>query len=709
MSSMVSHRSIRLVPLSLILALGLSAPVAAQSVSYPVVQPLPPGYNGPGYNGSAGPVASSTSAPVPVTPMPAAPLIVPMVGGGGEWDQARARLKLSGGTGMAQAIERWKLLSKYDSSSFSDYSGFILTNPGFPGEDKLRRSAEKALERESAEPSRLVAFFDRNPPLTNSARAQYALALSALGRREAPVVALAAWRSGPMSESAESAIAALIIARITPADQDARMDALLWTGTTAQAERQFFNLTSGKRDLFASRLNALRGNNPDDTTLITPAGASADAGWLYNRARQLRRIGQSYGAAGLLANRAPLSNLPFDQEKWVDLQLAAAKDADAATVVRIASKIDDGFAAGTDISRLSFGLRDNYTSLMWLGGLRSLWQLGDARSAAPLFWRYGAAARTPQTRSKGFYWAGRAAAQAGDSAGAQRYFSQAAAYPAQFYGQLALERLGLPIPPFAMRPAAAPPTRDQRSAFLTMPITTAVREVARESDWPTAIRFFREIADQAQTPADHQLVADLALELGRRDLGVILGQAAESDGLNDFQSISFPLIPVPQGSHWTMVHAISRQESQFAMNAVSHAGARGLMQLMPGTAREVARKVGLSYEPGSLMSNAGYNLRLGDNYIQSMLSYFDGSYPLAIAAYNAGPGNVNKWLRANGDPRKGGIAWIDWIERIPLTETRGYVQRVMENVVVYEAMNPDKATYRGANPTSHFLGKRDPG
>ena len=704
MSSMVSHRSIWHLVLCLTLSLVISAPVVAQSVSYPVVQPLPPGYTG-----SGAPVTPAAGAPLPASPLPVAPLIVPMIGGGGEWDQARARLRMSGATAMAQTIERWKLLSKYDSSSFSEYSGFILSNPGFPGEDKLRRNAEKALERENAEPSRLVAFFDRNPPLTNSARAQYAAALSALGRRDAQTQALAAWRGGPMSDAAEVVLGAMLAGQTSPADQDARMDALLWSGMTAQAERQFFNISPAKRDLFASRLNAMRGNNPDDTTLITPAGASADSGWLYNRARQLRRIGQNYAAAGLLANRPPLATLPFDQEKWVDLQLAAARDADAATVVRIASKIDDGFMPGADISRLSFGLRDNYTSLMWLGGLRSLWQLGDAGAAAPLFWRYGAAARTPQTRSKGFYWAGRAAAQAGDTAAAQGYFSAAAAYPAQFYGLLALEKLGLPIPPFAARPAAVPPTSDQRRAFLAMPITSAVREVARESDWPTAIRFFREIADQAQTPADHLLVADLARELGRRDLGVILGQAAETDGLYDFQSISFPLIPVPQGSHWTMVHAISRQESQFAMNAVSHAGARGLMQLMPGTAREVARKVGLSYEPGSLMNDAGYNLRLGDNYIQSMLSYFGGSYPLAIAAYNAGPGNVNKWLRANGDPRSGGIAWIDWIERIPLSETRGYVQRVMENVVVYEAMNPDKATYRGANPMSHFLGKRDPG
>ena len=158
-----------------------------------------------------------------------------------------------------------------------------------------------------------------------------------------------------------------------------------------------------------------------------------------------------------------------------------------------------------------------------------------------------------------------------------------------------------------------------------------------------------------------------------------------------------------------MVHAITRQESQFAQNALSHAGARGLMQLMPGTAREQAGKIGLSYSPSTLIDDPNYNIRLGNAYFSRMMDYFGGSYPLAVCAYNAGPGNVNKWLRANGDPRSGSIDWIDWIERIPFYETKNYVQKVLENAVVYEAMNPPRARYTGTTPLSHFLGKRTPG
>jgi soluble lytic murein transglycosylase len=284
----------------------------------------------------------------------------------------------------------------------------------------------------------------------------------------------------------------------------------------------------------------------------------------------------------------------------------------------------------------------------------------------------------------------------------------AAIYPEQFYGQLSLERLGRPLPRFD-KTASVTPTRSEREAFMAKPLTAAVREVARGADWPVSVRYFREIANQAQSEGDHVLVAELASQIGRRDLAVILGEAAHVDGFRVFHKIAYPLLPIQGGQNWTMIHAITRQESQFAMNAVSHAGARGLMQLMPGTAREQAGRMGFEYRPQALTSDAGYNIALGDGYFARMMDLYGGSYPLAIAAYNAGPGNVNRFLRANGDPRNGSIDWVEWIEKIPLSETRGYVQAVLQNAVVYEAMNPANAPNRGPYPLSSFLGKRTPG
>jgi soluble lytic murein transglycosylase len=627
---------------------------------------------------------------------------------GSEWDRARQQLITSQRGSMGQAIDRWQVLSASNGVyGFGDYAGFLLAYPGFPDEDKLRTYAERALDRDSPDLTRLVAYFDRFPPLTNPARARYALALSALHRPEANSIGLAAWRGGPMSDASEAALFSLYGSTFTPADQDARMNALLWASAADQAARQMAYVTPAARPGFMARLAITQGSSPGSLGLPVPGNALRDPGYIYASIRQARLSGDIYGAVQLLASRPPAQTPPLDPEKWIAELLTAARGAGADSAVRIAS-IDDTFAPGTDVSRMKFKIRDDYTSLMWLGGTKALWQLGDARRAAPMFYRYGTAAQTPQTRAKGFYWAGRALARAGDTAGANRYFEMAAAYPTAFYGELALERLGRPIPPLTDAPHQQP-TPAERAAFMAKPITAAVREVARASDWQTTVRFFREISDQAVTESDHVLVAELAQSLGRRDLGVILGQAAHAEGMVNFQKIAYPLIPAPPGTDWTMVHAISRQESQFSQNAVSHAGARGLMQLMPGTAREQAGKIGLAYDDSQLMSNPSYNLQLGDAFFARMMDYYGGCYPLAVGAYNAGPGNVNRWLRDNGDPRYGSVDWIDWIERIPLSETRNYIQRVLENAVVYEAMNPTRARYTGTAPLSHFLGKRMPG
>lgn len=633
---------------------------------------------------------------------------------GSEWDRARVALVASQPTAMAQVIGRWRMLDASDGYRFADYAGFVLAYPGFPDEAKLRLSAEKALAAGAPDQADILAFFDRYPPLTNPARAQYALALAALGRPEAFAIARAAWRGGSMSPAAEQTLAQNYGSRFTTADYDARGDALLWDGNIVQATDILGRLSPAARAIAQARLALLEG-----ASFAGDGSYANDPGYVYTRARQLLQAGQAALAANLLATHPAFTNPPLDPRKWINLQLNVARGGSSSTVspenaVRIAERADDSFAPGTDVSQLSFPIRDDYTSLTWLGGTQALWILHDPARAATLFFRYGAAGRTPQTRAKGFYWAGRALAQAGESEAAQRYFGSAAAFPDQFYGMLALERLGRPLPNLVDPPHPVP-TPAQRAAFYARPITQASREVARPigpeggADWQTTIRFFREISAQAITESDRTLVAELARMLGRRDLGVVLGQAAGNDEVPSFRDVSFPLIPTPPESDWTMVHAITRQESQFSQNALSRTGARGLMQLMPGTAQGEANKLGLSYSLSRLSNDPAYNMQLGDAVFSHLMTVYGGCYPLAIAAYNSGPGNVNKWLRDNGDPRLGSVSWIDWIEQIPFSETRGYVQHVIENAVVYDALYPAHAHYRGANPASHYLTKRMPG
>jgi soluble lytic murein transglycosylase len=633
---------------------------------------------------------------------------------GSAWDRARAQLTSQAQGPMAQAIEQWKMLTAGSRFGFAAIAGFVASYPGFPEEDRLRRAAEAALDHEAATPGAIVAFFDRFPPLTNPGRAQYALALRVLGRPEAGDMARAAWRGGVMSDASETAILSYWGTGLVTADHDARIDALLWAGAMPAAQRLLPSTSPAVRAIAQGRLVALAGGDPYAAAALPAAQLDTDPGFVFNRARELRRLGRTEAEASYLANRPALSGQPFDRPHWIAELLSAARDAagygDATAVVRIALGAADAFAPGEDISRQSYGVRDDYTSLTWLGGTRALWNNHDGISAATLFRRYAEAARGPGVKAKGLYWAGLALSRSGYAAQAQDAFAAAARHPDQFYGLLALERLGQPVP--RLGAAITPvPTPEERARFAAAPITAAVREVARAGDWQTTIRFFKEIAEQQQTPGQHELVAELAQSLGRRDLGVIVGQAAATHGLDQFEAVSFPLIPVPPGQarSWTMIHAIIRQESQFAQNAISHAGARGLMQMMPRTAGEQAGKLGLSYSEPALIGDPQFNMAVGGAYFDHLLQVFGGSYPLAVAAYNAGSGNVGKWLRANGDPRTGQIEWVDWIERIPISETRSYVEHVLENAVVYETMNPDKASYGGPNPLSHFLGKPTPG
>ncbi|MFC3097529.1 lytic transglycosylase domain-containing protein [Alteraurantiacibacter palmitatis] len=608
-----------------------------------------------------------------------------------EWDNARASLVAQGPGPMAGEINRWQALYEDRSAQlpFERYSSFLRANPGFPDETTLRTRAEQRLMREFVSNEALLAYFDRFPPLGNFAKAHYALALAGRDAESAANLAREAWRGGEMSEVAEATIAATYGQNFTPDDQDARMDALLWQRDAAAAARQIARTSDARRGVFQVRLAILQGG---DGATGDPA-ALTDPGYLYNRSRELRQKGRQGEAIALLANRAPLAARPRDPAAWVGELLAVARLADNRNAVRIAASVDDAFAPDEDISQGSFRLRDDYTSLMWLGGTKALWEQGDAARAAPLFYRYGAAARTPQTRSKGFWWAAHAAARAGDSAGATRYYEMAAQYADRFYGQLALEALGRPMPTFAAMPEAAI-SDEARAAFRAQPITRAVAEVARDAPWSVGIRFYRAIAEQAEGVEGHLLVAELAREIGRRDLAVNLADAAGADGLDGFTAIGFPRLQHPPGTYFTMIHAIARQESQFAQNAISHAGARGLMQFMPATAQEESRRANLSYSASRLIDDPTYSMQIGSNHIERLLRTYNGSYPLAAAAYNAGPGNVNRWLRENGDPRTGAISWVEWIEKIGFSETRTYVHRVLENAVVYEHLYPDQSNGR---------------
>ncbi|WP_033919860.1 lytic transglycosylase domain-containing protein [Sphingomonas sp. 37zxx] len=618
---------------------------------------------------------------------------------------------------LTRDINEWKRLQQSDNYSFAEYANFLLAHPGWPGEVSRRSAAETMLGSGATNAALVVRFFGRFPPLTAAGHIRHAEALLATGQQtQAQAAARAAWRKGSLRVADEARLLGGFPGAIGPADHDARMDMLLWQGATSAGDRQLALVSPSKRALFAARL-AFRKRSPEAAIFAAQVSQSdrQDPGYIADRATWLRASNQSPAARTYLAQPRRLSALPGRVEDWYEVLLqqaqGAAADRQYGTAYDIARQIDDAYPAGTDVSTRPYGERDDYTSLAWLAGQTAMRRLNRPRDAIGMYERYGMASQTPQTRSKGLYWAGRAAEAAGDRTAAQGFYQRAAVFPDLYYGQLSLERLGQPIRRLPAPPTAASVNPGVRAAFQNREVVRAARSLGQMNRAADQGLFLRQIAADATTAEDHILAADLGQSIGRPDLGVMVGRSASTNGHYTQAAFGFPSVAVPgsQASNWTMIHAIARQESQFDRAAVSRVGARGLMQLMPATAREQSGKIGLSYNPESLTSDPSYNIQLGSTYFQRMLSYYGDSYPLAIAAYNAGAGNVNKWLRANGDPRTGAVDWLDWVEDIPYFETKNYVQRVLENAVVYDLMHPDKARSRGPTNLSWYMGKRTPG
>jgi soluble lytic murein transglycosylase len=611
------------------------------------------------------------------------------------------------------ALQRWKMLSAPGNYSFNDYASFLMLYPDWPNSEDMRQKAEQAINPLSYSPNQIVAYFDRLPPVTNEGRAKFALALDSVGdKARAQAVAREAWRGGALSDEDEGRVFRIANDTLTSADHDARIDRLLWSGSTRGAERWIAFTSPQRRPAFVAAL-ATRMKAQDADLKVQEAGASAnnEASLLAARADAMRAAGNGFAVRELLANRGNLvAPVPVPKD-WYQLLLtharAAEMDGQYDVAYRIASRVDDAVPAGLVMADQDLPTRDRYTSLTWLAGSVAMDRLGRPRDAVNMFERYATAAKTAQTRSKGFYWAGKAATKAGDPSSATLYYEKAAAYYESFFGQLSLEQLRRPLPQVP-RVAATPPVLADGNL---PPVHLAAALAAKYGSWRDQSNFFRAIARNANDRDAYTAAIGLSQALGRPDLAVMAGRAARSDGIPDLLGNSYPIVNVPaaHSQTWTLAHAIMRQESQFDRAAVSHAGARGLMQLMPGTARETSGKISMAYRPDALTIDTDYNIALGATYIERMLDYYDGSYPLAIAAYNGGPGNVNKWLRAYGDPRTGSIDMMDWIEKIPLSETRDYVYRVLENAVMYDHLHPEKARVQSSTPLSAYLGKSTPG
>jgi soluble lytic murein transglycosylase len=571
-----------------------------------------------------------------------------------------------------EKILRWQEMTQSGNRySFSEIAEFVNRNPNWPLPNTLRNRAEEAIT-ESTPPQTILGWFTNRPPRTTEGKVAYGRALIASGRSDEGYLHLRdAWVYGRFNRSNERRFLRHYRKHIAKSDHWERLDNLLWNGHRRQARRMLRRVSSEQRALAIARIKLRHRRGGVDAAIArVPASLLRDPGLLYERLRWRRRKGRYLDALEILKD--PPANM-VRPELWAKERLIVAR-----------RLLSDGMITDAHQVIGGHGMDDRHRTLFaeaeWLAGWIALRYMKRGKEAQQRFEGLYRAVQYPVSKARAAYWAGRALQSIGDAPQAMDWFKLAADHPTTYHGQLATQELGQNIKPL---PEPEAPNGTEKQQFDNHELTKAVRLLSQLDQRKHVRTFLLRLSRIGKTPGHKVLAGDLARIINRLDLAVWVARYAQRDG-TVFLNMAYPLYQMPDGSpERALLLAIARQESNFYPQAISHAGARGIMQLMPRTARRVARSSGQRYSRHRLTSDPVYNVGLGRRYLQQMLSKFSGSYVLAVAAYNAGPNAVSRWLRRNGDPRNGVDDPIDWIELIPFQETRTYVQRVLGNLQVF--------------------------
>lgn len=561
---------------------------------------------------------------------------------------------------------------------FKARAEFIREHQDWPQIETIINRAEEVAGDKSLSTDEVIDWFEDYPPQTGPGMAALARAYKDRGLdAKAREVALEAWLEGTFTRSQERSFLRTFGKQFSEADHQQRLERLLWDGHANSARRMLSKVSRDYRRLAEARIAlSTSAYGVDGTIAKVPTTLKDDPGLIYERMKWRRKRGRYESAAELL--KAP----GLDETRpdlWWNERRILTREAISEGNITQAYEIASGHKA-TDA--LSIFEAD------WLAGWIQLQFLDDPEAALPHFYKVYDAVAFPVSLSRGAYWAGRALEAAGDAELARTWYQKAAVHITTYYGQLALAKLeGTTLPQLPFDPL---PTISERSSFHEGSLAQAVRLLAEAGNADHLRRFVLAAAKASDYATERHLAAEMVAKFNRQDLGVWVARRAAQDHITLLQhGYPIPAYEYPNKPERALILAITRQESNFDVKARSRVGARGLMQLMPATAKAVSRQMRVRYDRDALTQDATYNISLGAKYLGDLIDQFDGSYIMAIAGYNAGPHRVRRWIREFGDPRTDEVDPIDWVEQIPFTETRNYVQRVMENVQVYRAILAD--------------------
>ncbi len=589
------------------------------------------------------------------------------------WDAA-ARIAAKDGPVAADVIE-WHRL-RAGLGNYKDVRAFLDRRPDWPGERLLRRKSEEAILDQGDEV--LLSFFAEVGPQTPGGVLAHAAALIRAGQQAAAQARVVrAWRTMPMNATSQ----ALFLAEyelLLRSHHAARLDAMLWQRKHTEA-RQMFDLVDAELVALAETRMALQQREGDVNRMINalPNKFGTHPGLTRDRFEWRIRKGFVDDAKDLLLATSTSAEALGRPESWANRRRALARgemrSGDPERAYRMASQhfLTEG---------------SQYADLEWLSGYIALRFLKKPAVAYRHFLNHDTAVQSPISQGRAGYWKGRALEAMGNSEGASVAYGEGAKYQTSFYGLLAAEKANLP---FDAALKGQKPQTDWRSSPLARdPLFEAGLLLQASGELKLAVRFWSLLAEQLIAD-DIALLGQAAIDVGQPHLAVMIGKRAAQRGLTiaaPYYALH-PMIEMDLPMAPEMTLAIARRESEFDPVVQSPVGARGLMQVMPGTARDVASDLGLLslHSVGRLTSDPDYNARLGAHYLSQMAERFDGNVVMMSAAYNAGPTRPPKWIREYGDPRTGRIDIVDWVEMVPFRETRNYIMRVTESLPVYRA------------------------
>ena len=587
----------------------------------------------------------------------------------GDWGAAWTEARRAGPVG--EDVLTWHRL-RAGGGSLGDVMAFLERRADWPGLALLRRKNENKLPI-GTDPETVFAFFGAAKPQTGyGARALIAAHRARGDVQTAEDMAVLAWRTQTMKVEDERRLLA-VYGPVLKDHHEVRLDMLLWRGAREGAKRMMRRVDDGWKALAEARM-ALRANKKGVNALIdkVPASLQGDPGLAFERMQWRARKGLTDEAMALVYAASP--DTLGEPEYWAGWRRAFAR------AEMRAGRIENAYELAS-----RHGLHDgsHFADLEWLSGYIALTYKKDGKAALNHFLRFRGAVETPISLGRAGYWEGRAHEMLGDRESAVLAYRFGAEYQTSFYGLLAAERAGVPLDP---RLTGHADHQDWRSApFAKSSVFQAARMMIEAGERNLAEQFLRHLTETLPESEIGSL-GEFLLAESEPHLAVMVGKEAAKRGIV-VPNAYFPApslgVALPVAEELAL--SIARRESEFDPVVTSHAGARGLMQLMPSTAKAVASGLQIRYEPARLLTDPAYNARLGSAYLDELLDIFDGNVVMTAAGYNAGPGRPIRWMRQRGDPRRGQIDIVDWIEHIPFDETRNYVMRVTESLPVYRA------------------------